>query len=622
MAMSEEKKKQLLRIAPWVALPVVALVAFGVGAWLYGPGESDADHEQHQHAAEDGAIWTCAMHPQIRLGEPGQCPICGMDLIPVQSEDKDAEAGPERITLSERARVNARIRTATVQRRGAGKVERRLLGRVDYDENTLRTVTSWIGGRIDRLHVRVTGERVKRGQVIASLYSPEVYSAHQDLIQARQQRERLGSATASAQEAAEAALQAGRDRLRLLGVPEPELKRMEKAQRPSEQVLIRTPFAGTVIERLATEGNYVSTGTGLYRVANLSSLWVQLDAYESDLSILKVGQDVSLKVEALPGEEFQGRVTFVDPVLNARTRTARVRIEVRNRDRRLSPGMFAEAIVQSASVEAGEQPLVIPDTAPLFTGRRSVVYVEVPGVKTPTYDARVVRLGSKMGDEYPVLGGLAEGDRVVVNGAFAIDADLQIRGGLAMMTAPDDTEAGPYDQIVQVSDKNQQQLAKIFKHYLELHAALTVDNLEDAKGAAKALAAAVDAVKPEAGSPFHHAWMPVSRQVSAHAMHFGHATSLDEARPVFRDLSQQAATMLRVFGNPTDDTLRLAFCPMALGGDGAEWIQRSEHIENPYFGAQMHDCGEVHQHIAHGTYMPTKQDAAARTPAPAAGHQH
>jgi Cu(I)/Ag(I) efflux system membrane fusion protein len=430
------EKQSLRRNAPWIALPVVAVIAFGLGGWLLG-GTKTPEHRPHEHGHEAReAVWTCSMHPQIRQDEPGQCPICGMDLIPVESEAED-QNGEERVTLSERAKILARIRTVEAQRLGSGRVERRLLGRVDYDERSLRTVTAWIGGRIERLHVATTGERVKRGQVIATLYSPEVYNAHQDLIQARQQLERLlEGATPSARRAAEAALDAARDRLRLLGVPGAEVRSMEKGGKPSERVRIRTPFGGTVIERLATQGSYVETGSGLYRVADLSTLWVQLDAYESDLPVLKAGQKVSLRVEALPGELFEGRVTFVDPVLDPKTRTARVRIEVKNQDRRLRPGMFVEAAVESDPTATPQQeaPLVVPATAPHFTGRRSVIYVEVEDTDAPTYEARGVTLGTRMGDLYPVLSGLREGERVVIHGAFAIDADLQIQGGSSMMS--------------------------------------------------------------------------------------------------------------------------------------------------------------------------------------------
>ena len=432
--MTERNTTRPSQRALWIALPIVALVAFGLGGWLLG-GSRSPQPSAPPTAEEEATIWTCSMHPQIRDSEAGQCPICGMDLIPVEGAATEHDH-PERLELSERAKVLARIRTVEARRLGSGRVERRLLGRVDYDERSLRTVTAWIGGRIDRLHVSTTGERVRRGQVIATLYSPEVYSAHQDLIQARQQLERLQEgATPSASRAAEAALDAARDRLRLVGLPEAEIAAMERAAKPSERVRIRTPFGGTVIERLATQGSYVETGSGLYRVADLSTLWVQLDAYESDLPVLKAGQEVRLKVEAAPGEQFTGRVTFVDPIVDPKTRTARVRIEVKNRDRRLRPGMFVEASVQSDArgAPAEEAPLVVPATAPLFTGRRSVVYVEVPDAEQPTYEARVITLGPRMGELYPVLTGLHEGERVVVHGAFAIDADLQIRGGPSMM---------------------------------------------------------------------------------------------------------------------------------------------------------------------------------------------
>lgn len=434
--MTSERRSDRRLHARWITFLLVAAAGFALGRW--GPTDRAPESTEPARPSADperGDAWTCSMHPQIRTNEAGECPICGMDLVPVVVEESDARSS-ERVALSERARTMARIRTRKVHRLGSAEVERRLLGRVDYDERSLRTVTAWIGGRIERLHVSTTGERVKRGQVIATLYSPEVYNAHQDLIQARQQLTRLiEGATPSARRAAEAALEAARDRLRLLGVPSSEVRGMERSDRPSERVRIRTPFGGTVIERIATQGAYVSTGSGLYRVADLSTLWVQLDAYESDLAVLNAGQEVQLRVEALPGEVFRGRVTFVDPVVDPNTRTARVRIEVENDDRRLRPGMFVEASVRSGADEASvDAPLVVPATAPLFTGRRSLVYVEIDENETVFYEARVVTLGPKMGELYPVLSGLVEGEHVVVQGAFAIDADLQIRGGQSMMS--------------------------------------------------------------------------------------------------------------------------------------------------------------------------------------------
>lgn len=617
---------------PWVLLPLVAAIAYawgGAGASSPAVGQHGdptamhgVDHTPHETASDAERNWTCSMHPQIRKGGPGKCPLCGMDLIPVTKANNESEGGPARVALSESAKIRAQIQTQAVKRLGTGSVERRLLGRVDYDETTLRTVTAWTGGRIDRLLVNITGQKIRRGRTIARLYSPEIYSSHQDIIQARRQLERLSGASPSALSASKAALQASRNRLRLLGVPADEVQAMERAKAPSDNVAIRSPFGGTVIERLATEGNYVKTGAGLYKVANLSKLWVQLDAYESDLPLLAVGQKVSLTVEALPTETFKGRVAFVDPVLNRRTRTTRIRIEVNNRNRHLRPGMFAEAIVHGATTEAGSaQPLVVPATAPLFTGRRSVVYVEVPGTERPTYDARVVRLGTRMGEVYPVLGGLSEGERVVVYGAFTLDADLQIRGGAAMMSVSDDTEVGPYDQGIALPREYRSSLGAVFESYLQLHRALSTNDIKAGKQSARQMAKATEQLRPASGLTFYDAWMPIARHIEAHTTHMGHAATLEELRPPFRDLSQQVATLLRVFGNPLDQSLFLAYCPMALKGEGAEWVQGSKEIQNPYFGPAMHSCGEVHHSVSHGTYLPVSDRAAAgRRTAPAGEH--
>lgn len=624
-------KPTILEMAKRFATPIALVVSFAFGAFLFGGSGTDtstaagvAGQDEHDHGEGEAAspeVWTCAMHPQIRADQPGACPICGMDLILVENDTGSSKGGPERIRLSESAKIRAKIRTVEVKALHQGGEERRLLGRVDYDETRLRTVTSWIGGRIDRLNIRTTGQLVKRGQIIATLYSPEVFGAHQDLLVAKKQLQKLAGATETARIGAQLALKASKDRLRLLGLPASVIATMENAKRPSEQVRIRSPFAGTVLERLATEGSYVKTGTGLLQIADLTSLWVQLDAYESDLALLSIGQEVSLKVEALPGENFGGRVMFVDPVINQRTRTTRVRIEVKNLDGKLRPNMFAEAVVQGNQGEGHHEKMVIPDTAPLFTGRRSIVYVEVPDAEDPTYDARLVRLGPKMGDVYPVIAGLNVGERVVTHGAFTLDADLQIRGGRSMMAAPDDTADGPFDNIVEIPEKYEEPLAKVVSSYLSLHEALASDNFEAAKGASVELGKSAEAFNPSSPEIVREAWAPIRRQLIEHSKHVAGTNNLQNARIPFRVLSQQIATTLRVFGNPSSDTVRLAFCPMALGGEGAEWVQRAREIENPYFGSKMHSCGDINKSVAHGTYLPMETSVAPSPPA-TGGHNH
>ncbi|MEO0326939.1 MAG: efflux RND transporter periplasmic adaptor subunit, partial [Myxococcota bacterium] len=285
------------------------------------PSHSGHAHSGHAHSGQGvedptqaGSGWTCAMHPQVRQPEAGACPLCGMDLIPASSEA--ASEGPGRVALSPRAQALARLRVAPVRRRADGASTLRLLGRFETNERSERLVTAWTGGRIERLRVSATGERVRAGQVVATLYSPEVFAAHQDLRVAAQQVARLAGSPEATRRAADGALDAARDRLRLLGVAEGTLERMERAEQPTRSAPVRSPFAGTVMERLVSAGAYVTTGTPLLRVANLRSLWLQLDAYESDLGRLAVGQRVELTVDGLPGETFPGEVSFVDPTLD------------------------------------------------------------------------------------------------------------------------------------------------------------------------------------------------------------------------------------------------------------------------------------------------------------------
>jgi membrane fusion protein, copper/silver efflux system len=609
------------RHALWMALPVVALVAFGVGRCSGSPNE-----HVHEHEGEDGVgnetVWTCSMHPQIRRAEPGQCPICGMDLIPVSVDDDGTDdAHPGRIVLSERAQALAQLRTAVVGRTVGRAAERRLLGRVDYDETSLQTVTAWTGGRIDRLHVATTGQRVRAGQVIATIYSPELYQAHQDLLQAKSQSDRAAGAPEHVAATARRALEATRQRLTLLGVTGAQLAEMEAADAPWRQVRIRSSFGGTVIERLATEGQYVETGTGLYRVADLRRLWVQLDAYESDLPLLSVGQPVELRAQALPGEVLEGKVAFVDPVVDRQTRTARVRVEVRSADGRLRPGMFAEARVRADPKEAEDAPLVVPASVPLFTGRRSIVYVEVPGTERPTYEAREVKLGPRVGDAYPVVAGLREGERVVVQGAFALDADLQIRGGASMMTRPDDTEPGRFDDALEIPAAERRKLQPTLAAYLDLQKALADDDLERARKAAQAVTSAAKATltkTPKAA----RAWATMSRALREQAEHLGKATTLEAARAGLESLSESTQEMLRHFGNPLDAPVHLALCPMAFDGRGAMWLQEETAIDNPYFGKAMRTCGELKETLAPGAHLPSPAEPVRPTPAPAEGHVH
>lgn len=470
---------------------VLALVAVIALVLIFWPSDSpnnapdiataNASHSSASHQPD--ATWTCAMHPHIRRGEAGRCPICGMDLVPVSSgKRKEAPTGP-RLTVSEAQRDLMRIETLPVTRRFPN-AELRLVGKVSYDETRLAHISAWVAGRIEDLYVDFTGVRVREGDHMVRLYSPELYSAQEELIQAAEALAKLSaSGIESLIESARGTLAASREKLRRLGMEEAQIQEVESSGRAEAYVTIFAPTGGVVIERHASEGMYLDTGTRIFTIADLDTLWVQLDAYESDLEWLRYGQAVEFTAQALPGEVFHGRVAFIDPSLDSRTRTARVRVNLDNRRGLLKPEMFVRAkllvslsaggrvideslagkwvspmhpeIVKDgpglcdvcgmalvraeslgyefASPKSSEAPLVIPASAALLTGTRAVVYLQDPNAELPTYIGREVTLGARAGDFYIVEEGLAEDDLVVVSGNFKIDSALQIEAKPSMM---------------------------------------------------------------------------------------------------------------------------------------------------------------------------------------------
>lgn len=414
---------------------IVLAVGIGLlfGLWLGRgcaprPRQMDAAKTSDIHFAAQAEIWTCSMHPQIRQPKPGKCPICGMDLIPVAGGGNKTETHSRDIELSTAARKLAEVETAPVERRSVA-VEIRLAGKVQMDETRVATITPRVAGRIDRLYANFVGMTVKTGDPLADLYSPELISAQQELLQAA----KMPSG------ASDSILSATRERLRLWGLTADQIAGIEREGQVRDHVTFASPIGGVVVEKDAREGQYVETGMRLFTVADLSQIWVLLDAYESDLALLRKGQEVKFEAEAYPGEPFPGTLAFIDPLVDPATRTVRVRVVVPNADGRLKPEMFVRAVVRATVAEEGTvAPLVIPATAPLVTGPRAVVYVAAPG-KEGIYAGREIVLGPRAGDFYIVREGLAEGEQVVVNGAFKIDSSLQIQGKPSMMAPEGDT---------------------------------------------------------------------------------------------------------------------------------------------------------------------------------------
>lgn len=401
---------------------IAALVSFGLSGCS---GKSGADSEN----TEESTIYACPMLCVPPQDKPGKCSVCGMELLSV---DDTGKANDPVIAMSERSRALSQIQTKEVAT-GKAEAEIRVTGKVTVDETRMFDLAARIAGRIDELFADFTGKQVKKGDVLASIYSPELISAQEELSQAVKSGDKQ-------------IIEASRQKLALLGITDEQIDNAAKGKAETH-MRITSPVDGAILVKNVTEGAYVKTGDRLYSIADLTSVWVDLDVYESDLGMVREGQRVTLRVKAYPNSDSEGTVTFIDPALNMKTRSIKVRVDVPNKDLLLKPGMFAQAVLRAEldadgkPVEPGRsyaKPLLVPATAPLITGTRAVVYVQTEN--EGEYAGRNIKLGPRAGDKYVVLDGLSEGDMVVTHGNFRIDSAMQIMGKPSMMMQENDTE--------------------------------------------------------------------------------------------------------------------------------------------------------------------------------------
>jgi Cu(I)/Ag(I) efflux system membrane fusion protein len=372
------------------------------------------------------------MHPQIRMPEPGKCPICGMDLIPLV-QSSSASIDPGAIRLTPEAAQLANVLTTVISRQKPVK-EVRLYGKVQADERLLQSQVSQVPGRIDRLTVNFTGESVVKGQVLAQIYSPDLINAQQELLEA--------SKTKQTQPAI---YEAAKEKLHQWKVTDNQITTIEESGSVQNMVDVVSNADGIVTARRVNTGDYVSQGTVLFDIADLSKVWVMFDAYESDLPFLRKGETISFTLQSLPGTDYTGKIVFIDPVIDPVTRVAKVRVETGNASVKLKPGMFATGIV-SSTLDEYRNVIVIPRSAVLWTGKRSIIYVKQPGSDEPVFKMREIGLGPMLGESYIVTDGLKEGEEIVTSGTFSVDAAAQLEGKPSMLNSAGGTDTMSHDQ--------------------------------------------------------------------------------------------------------------------------------------------------------------------------------
>lgn len=392
---------------------------FAIGGLLLGWLFFHSSDTQERSAQQsEVTIWTCSMHPQIRRNEPGKCPICGMDLIPLVQNNTTTDSGA--VHFTKEAAELANVLTSVVTREKP-IMEVRLYGKVQADERLLQSQTAHIPGRIEKLFVNFTGEVVHKGQTLALIYSPELITSQQELLEAAKTKD-------SQPEIYEAA----KERLRQWKLTESQIASIESSGSIQNNFEVFSNTTGIVTARRVNNGDYITQGTVLYDIADLSRVWIMFDAYESDLAFLNKGDKISFTIQAFPGTNFSGNILFIDPVIDPVTRVSKVRVEVGNQSGKLKPEMFATGIVK-ANLDEYRNKLVIPKSAVLWTGKRSIVYVKQSGSNEPIFNLREIELGPMLGNSFVVLGGLSEGEEIVTQGAFSIDAAAQLEGKPSMM---------------------------------------------------------------------------------------------------------------------------------------------------------------------------------------------
>jgi Cu(I)/Ag(I) efflux system membrane fusion protein len=575
------------------ALPAVLLLAVGMFlGWLFFAGAgSDAAADGHAHGAETAStIWTCSMHPQIRQQEPGMCPICAMELIPL---DPDAAAdSPDRLQMTEEAVQAASIRTSVVERGMPFQVIR-LSGKVHADESRRAEISARVSGRIEKLYVNVTGQYVRAGERVASVYSPELVSAQKELLEAL----KMQSSNPSY-------LDAARRKLRYWDFSEEQIRRIEESGQVQRTMDVIAPGGGTVLARMVSDGDYVSQGQSLFAIADLSRVWVLFDAYENDLAWLRKGSIIRLTLAGVTGREFSAPITFIDPVIDASTRVARVRVELPNPDGTLKPEMFASGVVKSMLPGKGDH-LVIPKSAVLWTGTRSVTWVRDMEADAPSFMFREIQLGAQTGDFYVVESGLVEGEHVVTQGAFTIDAAAQLQGKVSMMNPAggpmssghdhgETAAAGTSAKVTSTAPSAfRREMHRLFKSYEKISEALIASDASAVPGPVAALrkqVAAVDAGELSGELRIH--WAEVMTQLRARLDALQATRDLEKQRAAYALLGQTLQNALKDFG-VEGEPVYLAFCPMAFDDKGAYWLTSSKQIRNPYFGDAMLKCGVI-----------------------------
>ncbi|KYG72464.1 efflux RND transporter periplasmic adaptor subunit [Roseivirga echinicomitans] len=586
------------------SIVITGLVTLGlgllIGALFLGgsptPTAQIDGHEGEGHQLEQTAsgLWTCSMHPQVRQAKPGSCPFCGMDLIPVKEES--GSDNPKMLKMSSAAIQLANIQTSII---GSRDIDARLVlnGKVKADARRVNVQTTHFAARIEKLYKNFEGERVHKGDKIAELYSPQLVTAQEELIEAKK-----------VEDSNPILLEAARKKLHHWKLSMEQIEEIESSSKPMRTFDLLADYDGVISKKMVNTGDHLKEGGVLLEITDLSQVWAVFEVYERDLKNLSLGQKIDFTARSVSSQQFSGKIAFIEPVLNAKSRVVEVRVDVNNINGALKPDVFLKGKV---AMNAQSDGIMVPKSAVLWTGERSVVYTKVNEKGNEYFMLNEVTLGDASGDYYQVKSGLSSGHEVVTNGAFTLDSESQLKGKISMMSPNKNTKGTsnsgfPVVTLPESKDfKNlvvapfQKQLGAVANAYISLKDKMVGgegNTIKNAASKVKEQLSKVDMSLTKGEAHMH--WMTMLNPMDESLKKIEQSDNRDQQRLEFINLSKALINAVQSFGTDINNPLYVQFCPMANDNQGATWISKDENIINPYFGNQMLTCGSVESVIS------------------------
>ena len=562
-----------------IVFPLILGLGIFIG-WISNTGTPPVSSEIHAHGASE--VYSCSMHPQIRQNQPGNCPICGMNLV--QSISLQTTTDPNAIQLSEDAQKLADIQTLKVTK-SLPSIVLHLNGRVWPDKRKTAVQTTHISGQIEQLLIGSKGQYIKAGEIIAYVYSPDLIEAQNELFEAFAMKE-----------AQPELFEATRKKLENWKLTSAQIDTILRLGEPIESFPLVSEWTGMILDKYVSKGSHIERGTQLYEIVNLKSVWVTFDLYENDLKTVHVGDKINMEFSSYPGNIFLGQVNFINPIVDPATQVAQIRVIYTNTFKPVYPGTSVKGLLNSQPKD-NQKIIILPKTAVLWTGKRSIVYVKDPTSNEPTFHLREVILGALNTSGYAIEKGLEVGEEVVVNGVFTIDAAAQLAGKNSMMNLShlktskesiDEKKTGKINPSSSVTLT----LKKMTDAYLNIKNALALKNHNIITSEAALIISQLSDQKNFSADIDQ----PTLIQLNKVMQEINATKKIDEVYGPFAEISDLFYDFLDHY-KIKNLTLFRQYCPMAFDNKGAYWLSNTQEIYNPYFGEEMRFCGEVKEQL-------------------------